>query len=70
MGPNKTKLKERIAILRSTGVPVTSADEERVGDSIAISLRSLDAAVKDSLFDTEPQTLDVTLRELANNVRS
>lgn len=70
MEPNKTKLKERIAILRATGVPVTSADEARVGDSIAASLRALDAAVKDLLFDTEPQTLDVTLRELANDIRS
>ena len=58
-------LKERLALLRATGVPVSAADEKRVSDSIEASLKSLDAAVQGSLFDTEPQTFDVVMRALA-----
>lgn len=58
-------LQERWALLRMTGVPVSAADEKRVGDSISASLTALDRAVQGSLFDTEPQTFDVTLRRLA-----
>jgi hypothetical protein len=65
MSTRSPTLRERIEILRATGVPVSSADEKRVGDSIAASLVSLDSAVKGSLFDTEPQTFDVVMRKLA-----
>ena len=65
MDTENPNLKQRIMILRDTGVPVSAADEKRVGDSIAASLKSLDAAVKGSLFDTEPQLFDVALRKLA-----
>ena len=65
MKPTNPCLPERLALLRTTGVPVSAADEKRVGDSITASLTALDRAVQDSLFDTEPQTFDVTLRKLA-----
>ena len=61
---------ERIAILRATGVPISAADEKRVTDSIVASLKSLDAAVQGSLFDTEPQTFDVVMRKLAKGGKS
>lgn len=66
MDSEKLCLQERLALLRSTGVPVSAADEKRVGDSISASLESLDKAVQGSLFDTEPQTFDVVLRRLAD----
>lgn len=65
MSSRSPTLRERIEILRATGVPVSTADEKRVGDSIAASLKSLDSAVQGSLFDTEPQTFDVVMRKLA-----
>ena len=37
-------------------MPVPAADEKRVGDYIAASLKSLNQAVKTSLFETEQQT--------------
>lgn len=55
----------RIALLRSSGVKVSDADVERVTQSVRTSLAALQAAVPGSLFDTEPQTFDVTLRKLA-----
>lgn len=58
-------VEERLALLRRSGVPVTAADEKRVGDSVAASLKSLAAAVSGSLFDTEPQSFDTTMRKLA-----
>lgn len=61
---------ERLAILRATGVPISAADEKRVSDSVVASLKSLDAAVQGSLFDTEPQTFDVAMRKLAKGGRS
>lgn len=61
---------ERLAILRATGVPISAADEKRVSDSVVASLKSLDAAVQGSLFDTEPQTFDVVMRKLAIGGRS
>ena len=69
MPPEDPNLKERLALLRATGVPISHADEKRVGDSVAASLKSLDRAVTGSLFDTEPQTFDVTLRKLAKPVQ-
>ena len=68
MKPMSLGLQERLALLRMTGVPVSEADERRVGESIAASLKSLDQAVKTSLFDTEPQTFDAVMRELARSV--
>ncbi len=65
MAPSTPNLKERLAILRATGVPISAADEKRVGDSITASLKSLEAAVQGSLFDTEPQTFDMVMRKLA-----
>ncbi len=64
MESEKMCLQERLALLRMMGVPVSAADERRVGDSIAASLQSLDKAVQGTLFDTEPQTFDVVLRRL------
>lgn len=60
-----TELRNRLEILRSAGIAVSEADEQRVSHSVQVSLASLDAAVKGSLFDTEPQTFDVVLRKLA-----
>jgi hypothetical protein len=61
--------KQRLTLLREAGVAVSAADERRVGDSIAATLKSLDKAVQGSLFDTEPQTFDVVMRNLARAVR-
>jgi len=58
-------VEERLALLRRSGVPVTAADEKRVGDSVAASLKALASAVDGSLFDTEPQSFDTTMRKLA-----
>ena len=66
MDSGKLCLQERLALLRMTGVPMSAADDRRVGDSISASLTSLDKAVQVTLFDTEPQTFDVVLRRLAN----
>lgn len=66
MGTETMGLEERLALLRLTGVPVSAADEKRVSDSIAASLKSLDKAVQGTLFDTEPQTFDVVMRRLAD----
>ncbi len=60
-----TVVEERLALLRRSGVPVTAADEKRVGDSVAASLKALASAVEGSLFDTEPQSFDTTMRKLA-----
>ena len=59
----------RIELLRASGVPVSPADEKRVADSVRASVAALDAAVQGSLFDTEPQTFDVTLARLARESR-
>jgi hypothetical protein len=58
-------VEERLALLRRSGVPLTTADEKRVGDSVAASLQALASAVDGSLFDTEPQSFDTTMRKLA-----
>jgi hypothetical protein len=60
-----TEPRDHLQILRSAGISVTEADEQRVSQSVQVSLAALDAAVKSSLFDTEPQTFDVVLRKLA-----
>lgn len=60
---------ERIEVLRKTGIPVAAADETRVAESIASSLRSLQHAVEGSLFDTEPQNFERVLKELAKAPR-
>jgi hypothetical protein len=57
----------RIQLLRSARIPLDEADLKRVEQSLAVSLASLDAAVKGSLFDTEPQSFDVVLRRLARS---
>ncbi len=54
-----TVVEERLALLRRSGVPVTAADEKRVGDSVAASLKALASAVEGSLF------FDTTMRKLA-----
>jgi hypothetical protein len=58
-------VEERLALLRRSGVAITAADEKRVGDSVAASLKALASAVDGSLFDTEPQSFDTTMRKLA-----
>jgi hypothetical protein len=65
MNHDRMSLAERITLLRASGVPVNAADENRVSESVAASLKSLESAVKGSLFDTEPQTFDVVMRKLA-----
>lgn len=70
MHPAKFCVEERIAMMRAAGVPVSTDDMKRVDDSIASSLKSLDAAVTGSLFDTEPQAFDRILRDNAKAVRS
>jgi hypothetical protein len=52
-------------MVRAAGVQVSEADAKRVAESVGGSLKALDKAVTDSLFDTEPQTFDATLRKLA-----
>lgn len=59
--------RDRLQILRAASVEVSASDEQRVLQSVQMSLAALDAAVKGSLFDTEPQTFDVILRKLARN---
>ncbi len=56
---------ERLALVRAAGVSVSEADGKRVSQSVRVSLAALQAAVTGTLFDTEPQTFDVTLRKLA-----
>ena len=58
-------LAARIALLRASGVPLSDFDIKRVEDVTAAALQALDEAVKGTLFDTEPQTVDVVLRKLA-----
>ncbi len=65
MKTESSVVEERLALLRRSGVPITAADEKRVGDSVAASLKALAAAVDGSLFDTEPQSFDTTMRKLA-----
>ncbi|MDX2156667.1 MAG: hypothetical protein SFW09_09170 [Hyphomicrobiaceae bacterium] len=62
-----TEYRDRLQIVHSAGVPVSQADAQRVLQSVQVSLLALDAAVKSSLFDTEPQTFDVVLRKLAKS---
>lgn len=64
---DKSDVTGRIQLLRSAQIPLDEADLKRVEQSLAVSLASLDAAVKGSLFDTEPQTFDVVLRRLARS---
>ena len=59
----------RIVLLRASGVPISAADEKRVADSVGASVKALAAAVEGSLFDTEPQTFDVTLARLARETK-
>ena len=59
------ELKDRFVLVREAGVPMSVADDKRVADSVAASLKSLEAAVKGSLFDTEPQSFDVVMLKLA-----
>ena len=62
---SKPGMADRLQLLKAAGVAVSEADERRVQQSVEVSLAALDAAVKGSLFDTEPQTFDVALRRLA-----
>jgi hypothetical protein len=55
----------RLAIMRASGVPVSSGDAKRIEESVTASLEALDSAIKGSLFDTEPQNFDLVLRKLA-----
>jgi hypothetical protein len=65
----KPTIAERLAIVRATGVPLSKADEERIAASVAGSLKSLDAAVTGSLFDTEPLHFEGVMRQLARGDR-
>ena len=65
MSTSDNVLAIRIALLRASGVLVSDADVKRVEESVATSLKALDDAVQGSLFDTEPQALEVVMRKLA-----
>ena len=68
--PSEPVDRERVDLLRGAGVSVSEADALRVSVSVRTSLAALQAAVSGSLFDTEPQTFDVTLRKLSEGGRS
>ena len=57
-------MKERTDLVRQTGVAVSVADEKRINQTVEASLKSLESAVRGSLFDTEPQSFDVEMRRL------
>jgi hypothetical protein len=63
--PDTYAIPERLARIRAAGVPLSQADEARVGASVAASLAALDKAVAGSLFDTEPLQFERTLIELS-----
>jgi hypothetical protein len=63
--PSASGDEARVALVRAAGVQVSEADAKRVAESVGGSLKALDKAVTGSLFDTEPQTFDDTLRKLA-----
>lgn len=63
--PSVSVDQERVSLVRAAGVTVSEADAQRVSDSVRNSLAAIQATVSGSLFDTEPQTIDVTLRKLA-----
>jgi hypothetical protein len=65
MSTSDNVLAIRIALLRDSGVAVSDADVKRVEESVATSLKALDAAVQGSLFDTEPQAFGVVMHKLA-----
>lgn len=62
-------IKDRTVLVEEAGVPVSAADKKRIAETVSVSLASLDAAVKGSLFDTEPQAFDVAMRRLTKAVR-
>jgi hypothetical protein len=57
--------KDQLELLRASGIAVSEADEKRVLPSVEAARAALNAAVKSSLFDTEPSTFDVALRKLS-----
>ena len=61
------EFRERLQLLRSAGVPISETDARCILQSVHASLATLDAAVKGSLFDTEPHTFDVVLCTLARS---
>ena len=62
---SRNGLQDRLHLLRTSGIPVSDAEEKRVMESVQPSLAALDAAVPGSLFDTEPRLFDAVLRKLA-----
>ena len=53
----------RLALARSSGVPISGADETRIAASVKLALDSLGKATAGSLFDTEPAHFDRLLME-------
>ena len=53
----------RLALARSSGVPISGADETRIAASVKLALDSLGKATAGSLFDTEPASFDRLLKE-------
>jgi len=62
-------MKQRSELVRQAGISVSAADEERINETVAASLKALDKAVRGSLFDTEPQSFDVEMRRLGEHRR-
>lgn len=56
--PDGDAMATRLALVKAAGVPVNAADEKRITDSIAAAIKSLDAAVPGTIFDSEPANLD------------
>jgi len=63
MGKLAADPKVRLMLARSSGVPISAADEARITASVQASLEALARAVPGTLFDTEPAHFDRMLKE-------
>lgn len=63
MSKSVDEINVRLALARSSGVPISGADEMRIAASVKLSLDSLGKAAAGSLFDTEPAHFDRLLKE-------
>ncbi len=58
------KIEERLALVKATGLPMSPADDQRVGDSVRASLAALANVADGSMFDTEPLHFERALKAL------